>query len=471
MCVKKIEFWYIKFLFIVAICILTILSARVQAMSNIEFIARLKAYHPFFNQQQITSALAENEKRTQLAGEDWSFSINADYQSQNTEHLTSVRENYKEQKRTSVVSALSRNIYQTGGRVHFAYTSEHTENNLDSYQNRLSLDYTHPLWKNQSGINDKLGYDLASFDLQINTILRADREQNFLLEQLKIWLDLNFLQEQVVINEKRLALANKELNLAQEKFSVSLLEKVDVLLQKDAKERIIQQLLTAKQELAALKVTFSIMLGVTQNKVISNMNLYAFGPNQKVISKSYLMANNYALKGIALDREKNKRALLSIRNKRHPNLDLRLNLTSAGENNNFSDSLEKQSPDVTIGVNLSYPLGNLENNSQTQKNLLNLENINYEYERMLREIYAKARSTKKRIEILKNILESNVIQLEIAKKRSQEESLRYQNGYGDVSFVINAQDNEQNVMLSYAQNATNYQKMLLEYKAILNQIE
>ncbi len=468
---KKIEFWHIKFLFIVIICMLAVTSAKAQAMSTAEFIARLKAYHPFFNQQEITSALAENEKHAQLAGEDWSFSVNADYRNQNTDHIASVRENYKEQKQTSVVTALSRNVYQTGGRVHFAYTSKHTQNNLERYHNSLSLDYTHPLWRNRDGINDKLGYDLAAFDAQKNTALRANREQKFLLDQLKTWLDLSFLQEQVVINEKRLALANKELTLAQEKFNASLLEKVDVLLQKDAKERITQQLLAAKQELTALKTTLSVVLGVMQNEVVSDGNLYVLSPSQTIISRSYLMANNYLLKSIALDRKKNKRALLSIRNKHHPALDLHLNLTRSGENNNFSNSLTKQSPDASIGVNLSYPLGNLENNSRTQEILLNLENLNYKYERTLREIYAKARSTEKRTEILENILASNIMQLAIAKKRSQEESLRYQNGYGDAVFVINAQDNEQNVMLSYAQNATNYQKMLLEYKAIFNQIE
>jgi outer membrane protein TolC len=45
---------------------------------------------------------------------------------------------------------------------------------------------------------------------------------------------LAYAQERQLINEHRLALAEKELNLVKQKYTASVVEKVDVLLQEDA---------------------------------------------------------------------------------------------------------------------------------------------------------------------------------------------------------------------------------------------
>jgi len=68
------------------------------------------------------------------------------------------------------------------------------------------------------------------------------------------------------------------------------------------------------------------------------------------------------------------------------------------------------------------------------------------------------------------MLASNKVQINIAKSRTAEERDRYTNGNGEASFVISAQNNEQNAQLGYAQTAQKYQKSVLEYKATVDQL-
>ena len=68
------------------------------------------------------------------------------------------------------------------------------------------------------------------------------------------------------------------------------------------------------------------------------------------------------------------------------------------------------------------------------------------------------------------MLKSNKKQISIAKARTVEERGRYANGSGQASFVISAQNNEQNAQLGYAQVATNYQKAVLDFKATIDQL-
>jgi outer membrane protein len=93
----------------------------------------------------------------------------------------------------------------------------------------------------------------------------------------------------------------------------------------------------------------------------------------------------------------------------------------------------------------------------------------YKQEQLL-DLNVKAVTLKEKINLLMKMLKSNKKQIAIAKARTVEERDRYANGSGQASFVISAQNNEQNAQLGYAQVATNYQKAVLDFKATIDQL-
>ena len=68
------------------------------------------------------------------------------------------------------------------------------------------------------------------------------------------------------------------------------------------------------------------------------------------------------------------------------------------------------------------------------------------------------------------MLSLNREQIQSARDRTEEELKLYNQGRGDLTFVILSRDNEENAKLTYAANALTYHKLNLEYLALMDQL-
>ena len=451
-----------KKIFITILILLTGFNA--QAISEREFIERLKATHPFFEQQALSSQIKQVEKRLTTANEDWVISINGNYKNENASDISS--STYNKLNTTSADVSATRKIANSGSDITFKHAWKDKNKDVNTTRNRFSLDYTYPLLRNRDGVNDQLDGDVAQIAIEKNTLERLEQEENFILKKLKRFVDLAYAQEQQLINERRLALAGQELNLVKQKFAASVVDKVDVLLQEDAYQRAQQQLLQAQQDLILLRHEIAITLALNFDQVVANTDLYKIYSAKEV----WLLADTRALKITALDQKTLKRQLFSFKNESQAKLDLNLGLASEGENSSYSNSLENQSATWNVGLDWSYPLGGVKSSNNVKKAEIKLARLaQYKREQLL-ELNVQATILKEKIKLLIQMLKSNKKQISIAKARTVEERGRYANGSGQASFVISAQNNEQNAQLGYAQVATNYQKAVLDFKATIDQL-
>ena len=451
-----------KKIFITILILLT--GFNVQAINEREFIERLKATHPFFEQQALSSQIKQVEKRLTTANEDWVISINGNYKNENASDISS--STYNKLNTTSADVSATRKIANSGSDITFKHAWKDKNKDVNTTRNRFSLDYTYPLLRNRDGVNDQLDGDVAQIAIEKNTLERLEQEENFILKKLKRFVDLAYAQEQQLINERRLALAGQELNLVKQKFAASVVDKVDVLLQEDAYQRAQQQLLQAQQDLILLRHEIAITLALNFDQVVANTDLYKIYSAKEV----WLLADTRALKITALDQKTLKRQLFSFKNESQAKLDLNLGLASEGENSSYSNSLENQSATWNVGLDWSYPLGGVKSSNNVKKAEIKLARLaQYKREQLL-ELNVQATILKEKIKLLMQMLKSNKKQISIAKARTVEERGRYANGSGQASFVISAQNNEQNAQLGYAQVATNYQKAVLDFKATIDQL-
>ena len=452
-----------KQFFITILILLTGFNA--QAISEREFIERLKATHPFFEQQALSSQIKQVEKRLTTANEDWVISINGNYKNENASDISS--STYNKLNTTSADVSATRKIANSGSDITFKHVwTDKDKDGVDIARNKFSLDYTYPLLRNRDGVNDQLDGDVAQIAIEKNTLERLEQEEDFILKKLKRFVDLAYAQEQKIINERRLVLAEQELDLVNQKFAASVVDKVDVLLQEDAYQRAQQQLLQAQQDLILLRHEIAITLALNFDQVVANTDLYKIYSAKEV----WLLADTRALKITALDQKTLKRQLFSFKNESQAKLDLNLGLASEGENSSYSNSLENQSATWNVGLDWSYPLGGVKSSNNVKKAEIKLARLaQYKREQLL-ELNVQATILKEKIKLLMQMLKSNKKQISIAKARTVEERGRYANGSGQASFVISAQNNEQNAQLGYAQVATNYQKAVLDFKATIDQL-
>ncbi|HAP05528.1 MAG TPA: TolC family protein, partial [Gammaproteobacteria bacterium] len=164
-----------KKIFITILILLTGFNA--QAISEREFIERLKATHPFFEQQALSSQIKQVEKRLTTANEDWVISINGNYKNENASDISS--STYNKLNTTSADVSATRKIANSGSDITFKHAWKDKNKDVNTTRNRFSLDYTYPLLRNRDGVNDQLDGDVAQIAIEKNTLERLEQEEDF----------------------------------------------------------------------------------------------------------------------------------------------------------------------------------------------------------------------------------------------------------------------------------------------------
>lgn len=440
-----------------------------QAMTQHEFIQRLQNTHPFFTQLDSSVQIKQIDQQATTANQDWVVGVETNYKSEDASDISSIT-TYDDLDTTSVDFSATKKIVSSGADITLKHSLKDKNKDLDISRNKFSIDYVHPLLKNASGINDQLNTDLSNIDIQISRLDAAEQQEVFILAQLKKFVDLAYAQARLMINNQRLDLATQELALVKQKFTMSVVDKVDVLLQEDAYQSAKQQQLQARQDLNLLRHEMAIILDISFSDVKAEFDLYQHHTTNNDNLKQYLLTNSRVLKIADLNQDLLKRQLKSDKSNSKVQLDLRLGISSEGESRHYTDSISNQSPSWNIGLDLSYPIGGTKAKSAIEKTQIKLARVKQQKQEQLLNIHAKANALKQKIQYLLEMLDSNKVQIKIAKARTKEEKRRYNNANSQASFVISAQNNEQNANLNHIQVAKNYQQSVLDFKAAIDQL-
>ncbi|MCK4795869.1 MAG: TolC family protein, partial [Spirochaetes bacterium] len=136
----------------------------------------------------------------------------------------------------------------------------------------------------------------------------------------------------------------------------------------------------------------------------------------------------------------------------------------------YGKSLGIDNPSFTIGLNFKYPLGSKTSKADVKKTEKEILQLHSEKQNILLDLASSIKSLAIQIKEMEKILELNKSQIESAMERTSEELKVYRQGRGDMTFVIQSQDNEANARLTYLNNSVNYHKLVLQYKSILDQL-
>ncbi|QKQ24091.1 TolC family protein [Candidatus Ruthia endofausta] len=444
-----------------------------QAMTQNKFIERLKNTHPFFTQLDLSLQIKQIDQQATRANQDWLVGVKTNFKNEDVSDISSIT-TYNNLNTTSIDFSATKKIVSSGAGI----TVKHNWKNkskaeiasLNIKRNKFSIDYFYPLLKDASGINDQLNTDLSNIDVQISRLEIAEQQEIFILTQLKKFIDLAYAQERLMINNQRLDLATQELTLVKQKFTMSVVDKVDVLLQEDAYQSAKQQQLQTQQDLNFLRHEMAITLDIDFSNVRAEFDLYQGYTTNDDNLKQYLLTNSRVLKIADLNQDLLERQLKSDKNNSKIQLDLKLGISSEGENSRYTSSISSQSSSWNIGLDLSYPIGGMQAKSAIEKTQIKLARAREQKQEQLLNIHAKANALKQKIQYLVEILESNKMQIEIAKARTKEEKRRYNNANSQASFVISAQNNEQSASLNHIQVAKSYQQSVLDFKATIDQL-
>ncbi|ASQ90263.1 hypothetical protein CHL67_04395 [Prosthecochloris sp. GSB1] len=439
----------------------------------------LKRTHPFFQKERLTSEIETAERQSFLGDTDWNVTSSLAW---SREEETINVFNPEVTSALSFRSGVGREFWETGGRLTATYSLGRTSNTFEQtplfssperfYENSFELQYSQPLLRNRGGKLSRLQYDLKGFDIDAAEIQAKETSEEFLVDALSKYLDWVYLEEQMKIVSRRLTLSRSELDRTERKFGAYLVDSADVMRSKDAVNTWRQNLAVVETRLSALRSELSVLV---QRPFIldaqPDFNLYSLQrPAALRAAKAKIEDSSRVLRIIALRKEQLDRGAEGVKESGKPDLSLVAAVTAKSAAERTGDSFTFEKKDAALGLQLSVPLENTAAKANYRKNRLQLLQLEKEREDALLSLNASLGSLHTQLTQLERVLDINRQQIETARLRTREETKIYEQGRGDLTFVIMSRDNEESAKLAYAENALNYQKLWLRYQALLDEL-
>jgi len=469
--------------FIVAVLSLLVFrlgeGAEQTTLSLPQLFERAKGTHPEIELERLSSKVATESQSALLGAQDWRLTATGDafYK----EPLDSPVPGASERDRRLGFSAeLSRADWNTGSRVAVGASSGYGDvrfpgfgaGSFSQFQNRIFAEYSLSLLRNARGALDRLAYDLAAFDINLADLQAEENNEEFLLEMGTLFLDWVYLEEQIRILDRRLAIAQEELERTQRRREQNLIDEIDVLRAEDAVRMARQNQLLAVAQWKAVRVQLATRLADESiDAATPDHDLYSLATEYTdEILNLRVRLQVRPLQRLEVVRHQLERNREGLENAGKPSLDLVAGGALEGGDNSYLDSLGTDRPEAYLQLRWSQPLGNRTVKADLRKTDLQILQVEIRARALELELRAAARALVAQMTELENVLLLNQEHITSAARRTEEELRLYNQGRGELNFVLLSRDNEANAEFVYAGNAATYQKLVLQLRSLLDEL-
>ena len=461
---------------VVGFCGLTC-PAGAQVITQDEFLNQLKQIHPLFERERMTSDIQKEERSSFLGAEDWNLLSTVGF----SHEEPSVA--FAGPERTdafSVSGGVERAFWKTGGRLSASFSSTRASLKIDPlwgfpdsfYENRLAISYAHPLMRNRNGFLDRLQYNLKRFDIDFSDVQALENMEGFLAKCADKFLDWVLLTEQMKIASDRLRLAEDELTRTKKKRRAHLVDQIDVIRAEDAVRIGKQSQMLVESQWKSLQAELAVL---SQNDELYNVTpQFDLYQTEELIgledALTELKAKSRIITAINIRLRQLRLARSGYDETSKPNLLFLAELNTKNLDESFGKSLAMDKPDALIGLQFSVPLEKRTSKHQVARTDLQISQLKKQLDQVTLELSSALTHLHIQIRELEDVLKLNQEQIESARQKTQEELKLYNQGRGDLTFVIQSRDNEEDAKLTYAQNSIFYHKLLLQYRALADEL-
>ena len=453
-------------------------TESLQSVTLTEFLSQLKNEHPLFTKENLTSEIFRTRQQSLAGVQDWNFASSFSYFSD--EPVIS----FASPEKTvggSLSGGIEKIFWGTGGRLSTTITTTSLKFTLpvgfmniptDYYQSEVALTYIQPLMKNRRGLLDRLQYNLMQFDIDASEINALENEENFLTESAGKFLTWVFLVEQRNIIEERLKLSRTELERTERKRKANLVEKVDLIRAGDAVRIAEQNLFLSESRLNGLKAELAVL---TQQTDYENMtpqyelyNTETLPPLDEV--RATIESDSRIVLMLNIRIQQLNLARRGFKETAKPNLGLIAQISKKELDEGLGGSFGLEKTDALIALQFSVPLGNNTAKSNISTTDVRISQLRSQVREVVIGLTSIVSNLHTQMNDMEKVLQLNIEQINSSKEKTEEELKLYNQGRGDLTFVIQSRDNEQNAKLLYAVNAFTYHSLLIQYRSLTDQL-
>ena len=141
-----------------------------------------------------------------------------------------------------------------------------------------------------------------------------------------------------------------------------------------------------------------------------------------------------------------------------------------GGNTNFQDSLNYKNNNASIALQYSRPLSDAITIAQVKQQQQELTQFELDEEQAILDLESEILRLHTLISEYKKILTINLNQIMISQKQAEAEEALYKQGRTSLDMVIQSQDNVLNAKLNFANLSATYQKLVIGYQALTDEL-
>jgi len=444
------------------------LSTDVIAITSEEFSAKLMQTHPYFLQLSLSEKVSLVDQKIARTYTDWNIQMGANESFSAGDDISSRL--YKDLYTTSYEVSAHRKIANSGANLNLKHSwSRNDKDSTVLNTNVFSLDYVKPLLQNQNGLNDRLAVDIADIDLLAKQVSLLEQAESFLASKLTKLVDLALKQELEQLYMFQLELSKQQLDLAEEKFSNSLIDKSSLLQEKDTYVKANQQWLQSSRELNILRQELASLINVKESEMVVEFDLFKEQPIMRV-EPAVFVKNSRSMQKFDFDKSKLQRRLETYENKTMPSVNLNMGIASQAEDDKYFSSFGNRDFSWNIGVDVSYPLGARKESLDVERTEISIAQLDAQRRETEINLEQQVSYLLAQIDLLAELVDISLEQGELANEKVIEEKTKYDNARGQKSLLIAAQKNANLARLSNLQTAASYQKIIIDYRAATDQL-
>jgi len=469
--------------------ILFLLSTSVNALSESEFVQSLLINNIFFEKEQINLIIKQIEMDGDKANyADWDWTVGGELgyikKHKNKENYTYTTDYAKSttQEVRKFSTDLTKKFFSNGSELSISYDKSlpikdeemhdkngyQTDKNSTEYLDDISISWTLPLLKNKGGVVDQKTYDLAVLDYEDERLVLAEAKEDFIEEKLMIFLDWISYHTQIVIVKNRLKASQDILKTIQaqdvNKSSALFLQRsinktqrllLDLESKLKAQQRSIDGLLTdINLDKNSLKIDWD-----ARASLIQDLNQYC----QESIRD---------IKRIEIEQLKNHRRVETYRNLELADFDFTISAIQDDNKGNYSTYSKSSEVEFEAKLEFSYALtGDISNDVYLRKYRLKGRQLELKYQDKFDDILSDAQ--KLTTELKQGVKQLALYQMqidEIELSKTETELDTFLAGNGNIRFVINDEDDYQELLLDQVESAINYHKNRIEYESLMDRL-
>ncbi len=444
------------------------LSTDVIAITSEEFSAKLMQTHPYFLQLSLSEKVSLVDQKIARTYTDWNIQMGANESFSAGDDISSRL--YKDLYTTSYEVSAHRKIANSGANLNLKHSwSRNDKDSTVLNTNVFSLDYVKPLLQNQNGLNDRLAVDIADIDLLAKQVSLLEQAESFLASKLTKLVDLALKQELEQLYMFQLELSKQQLDLAEEKFSNSLIDKSSLLQEKDTYVKANQQWLQSSRELNILRQELASLINVKESEMVVEFDLFKEQPIMRV-EPAVFVKNSRSMQKFDFDKSKLQRRLETYENKTMPSVNLNMGIASQAEDDKYFSSFGNRDFSWNIGVDVSYPLGVRKESLDVERTEISIAQLDAQRRETEINLEQQISYLLAQIDLLAELVDISLEQGELANEKVIEEKTKYDNARGQKSLLIAAQKNANLARLSNVQTAASYQKIIIDYRVATDQL-